>query len=174
MNTKGKAIILTGASLTGMGIAAVEMSERIPPEKAMYLSTKIIKDGVRSAITYLESSQTSVWSDKEFFNIIKEPVNPKEYKYFVLDNIPEIVRNVRWEYRTDSTTGTAIKVIELVKDLAVYVTDEGADIVIVTSEDIEFASSENEREVLEIVNHNLAKMCDEQYLYVSGGILKMR
>ena len=42
MNTKGKAIILTGASLTGMGIAAVEMSERIPPEKAMYLSAKSI------------------------------------------------------------------------------------------------------------------------------------
>ena len=85
MNTKGRLILLTGGSLTGMGIAAVEMSERHPPEKAMYLAAKSINDGIGSAITYLESSQTSVWDKFEYFNIIKETVNPQEYKFFVLE-----------------------------------------------------------------------------------------
>ena len=174
LNTKGRAILLTGGSLTGMGIAAVEMSERHSPEKAMYLVAKSINDGVASAITYLESSQTSVWDKFEYFDIIKETVNPQEYKFFVLDNVPEIVRSVRWEYRTDSLTDTANKVIELINDLAVYVTGDDADIVILTSEDIEFRSSENEREVLEMVNHSLGKMCDEAYFYVSGRLLKMK
>ena len=173
MNTKGRVIILTGASLTGMGIAAVEMSERIPPEKAMYLSAKSICSGISSTMTYLESSQISAWSENEYFDIVKDNVDPQEFKYFVLDNIPEIVKEIRWEYRTDTQNGIANKVIEAVNDLVVYVTSEGADIVILTSEDYKQRYSENELEVLEMVNHALANKCDEEYLYVSGGILKI-
>ena len=174
MKTKGKVTLMTGASLIGMGIMAVEMSEKIPPNKAIYLSTQKICSGINLAMDYLESSQTTEWTGYNFFNLITDSVNPEEYKLIILDNIPDIVRRVRWEYRTDSLTGTSNKVIELINDLAVYVTGDDADIVMLTSEDIEFRSSENEREVLEMVNHSLGKMCDEAYFYVSGRLLKMK
>ena len=174
MKTKGKVTLMTGASLIGMGIMAVEMSEKIPPNKAIYLSTQKICSGINLAMDYLESSQTTEWTGYNFFNLITDSVNPEEYKLIILDNIPDIVRRVRWEYRTDTVTGVANKVVELLNYFAVYVTSAGSDIVMLTSEDYENRFGEAELEIIERVNHTVGKISDSIYFYVSGGLLKIK
>ena len=170
---KGKAILFTGASLTGMGLEAIEMSENMPRDKAMFLSCGDINPELSIAMRFLESSLVSDWTERKYFNVESENVDPHEYHYFFLDNISAYVDDYVYNDRNGEAFRIANKLISAVVDLASFVTEEGADIIILTSEQGRYFTDRS-HEVLGKVNHVIGDFCDEVYLYVSGGRIKIK
>ena len=182
---KGKMIFVTGSAMSGKSRFVVSWFS--DNDRVQYLCTDSdMDDKVLTRIIINQLQKDLRWDIIRNFDVDQTPVNYKDFKCFVFDNLAD------WVYRKTMdrfgvSTGCSQKEMELfVEDLLFSVcmlmseiTKNGGTIVIISAETgfspAPFDVIENiYREVLCTVNQRIANMSDEAYFSFSGLQLKVK
>lgn len=181
----GKMIFVTGSAMSGKSRFAVSQFSEM--DRVQYLCTdKDMDDKTLNRIFYNERSKNFRWDIIRNFSVDKNPVNYREYKCFVLDNLADwIYKKTIGEYasRIDFTEREmrlyVKELMRAVNTLVYEIKNSGGTIVVISAETgfqpAPFDVTDNiYREALCTVNQRVANMADEAYFSFSGLQIKVK
>lgn len=181
----GKMIFVTGSAMSGKSRFAVSQFSEL--DRVQYLCTnEDMDDRTFNRIIYNERSKNFRWDIIRGFSVDKTPVNYKEYRCFVLDNLADWIYRKTME-KFGASTGCSEREMdaftsELLMSVNVLmreVKSSGGTLVIISAE-TGFAPAPFDvtdsiyREALCTVNQRIANISDEAYFSFSGLQLKVK
>ena len=181
----GKMIFVTGSAMSGKSRFAVSQFSDL--DRVQYLCTgRDMDDKTLNRIIYNERSKDFRWDIIRNFRVDKTPVNYKEYKCFVLDNLADWIYRKTMEKFAASVSCSEREMTEFVNEILLSVNvlmnevkGSGGTLVIISAETgfspAPFDVTDNiYREALCTVNQRIANMSDEAYFSFSGLQLKVK
>lgn len=182
---KGKMIFVTGSAMSGKSRFAV--SQFSDNDRVQYLCTDSDMDDKTLTRIVINGLQKDLrWDIFRNFDVDQTPVNYKDFKCFVLDNLADWIYQktmkmfgARLGCSAEEMTVFVKKLMLSVNLLINEIVNNGGDIVIISAETgfspAPFDVIENiYREALCTVNQRIANMSDEAYFSFSGLQLKVK
>ena len=181
----GKMIFVTGSAMSGKSRFAVSQFSDL--DRVQYLCTgRNMDDKTLNRIIYNERSKNFRWDIIRNFSVDKTPVNYKEYRCFVLDNLADWIYRKTMEKFAASVSVSEREMTAFVNELLLSINvlmsevkSSGGTLVIISAE-TGFAPEPFDvtdsiyREALCTVNQRIANMADDAYFSFSGLQLKVK
>ena len=181
----GKMIFVTGSAMSGKSRFAV--SQFLDLDRVQYLCTgRDMDDKTLNRIIYNERSKNFRWDIIRNFSVDKTPVNYREYRCFVLDNLADWIYRKTMEKFAASVSVSEREMTAFVNELLLSINvlmsevkSSGGTLVIISAE-TGFAPAPFDitdsiyREALCTVNQRIANMADEAYFSFSGLQLRVK
>jgi adenosylcobinamide kinase/adenosylcobinamide-phosphate guanylyltransferase len=176
-----KHILVTGGSRSGKSQFA-ETQATLLSGQVVYLATAEGQDlEMKQRIVKHQQRRPSEWLTVEAPLQVKETLELYQSGYTVLlDCLTMYLSNLYFKYERDVPTGEILQLIDqAMTDLTKIITSSSANLVIVTNEVGWGIVPENPlarifRDLAGLFNQQIAAVCDEVYLVVSGVPLKIK